>query len=95
MLDVQHSKFGFTKGCIIAVIWLSLSRTFNRGQLNLDGFEFWQPTSQLLALDVCLCDAFSENRFQAKVFKSYWETIGYEANKRLKGTANAWRFQSQ
>ncbi|EOX4130706.1 DUF645 family protein, partial [Vibrio cholerae] len=24
----------------------------NRGQLNLDGFEFWQPTSQLLALDV-------------------------------------------
>ncbi|WP_375804055.1 DUF645 family protein [Plesiomonas shigelloides] len=27
-------------------------------QLNLDRFEFWQPTSQLLALDVCLCDAF-------------------------------------
>ncbi|EGQ7642272.1 DUF645 family protein, partial [Vibrio cholerae] len=26
MLDVQHSKFGFTKGCIIAVIWLCLSR---------------------------------------------------------------------
>ncbi|EQB9045486.1 DUF645 family protein, partial [Vibrio cholerae] len=25
MLDVQHSKFGFIKGCIIAVIWLSLS----------------------------------------------------------------------
>ncbi|WP_411293529.1 DUF645 family protein [Vibrio cholerae] len=22
-------------------------------------FEFWQPTSQLLALDVCLRDAFS------------------------------------
>ncbi|WP_154081048.1 DUF645 family protein, partial [Vibrio cholerae] len=21
LLDVQHSKFGFTKGCIIAVIW--------------------------------------------------------------------------
>ncbi|EMB51811.1 MULTISPECIES: DUF645 family protein, partial [Vibrio] len=21
--------------------------------------EFWQPTSQLLALDVCLCDAFA------------------------------------
>ncbi|ENM2238954.1 DUF645 family protein, partial [Vibrio cholerae] len=20
---------------------------------------FWQPTSQLLALDVCLCDAFA------------------------------------
>ncbi|WP_240183399.1 DUF645 family protein, partial [Vibrio cholerae] len=27
MLDVQHSKFGFTKGCIISVFWLSLSRT--------------------------------------------------------------------
>ncbi|EOG7773799.1 DUF645 family protein, partial [Vibrio cholerae] len=26
LLDVQHSKFGFTKGCIIAVLWLSLSR---------------------------------------------------------------------
>ncbi|MVD55765.1 DUF645 family protein, partial [Vibrio cholerae] len=24
MLDVQHSKFGFTKGCIIAVFLLSL-----------------------------------------------------------------------
>ncbi|WP_417168575.1 DUF645 family protein [Vibrio mimicus] len=31
----------------------------NRGQLNLDRFEFWQPTSQLLALDVCLLDAFA------------------------------------
>ncbi|EIJ0971089.1 DUF645 family protein [Vibrio vulnificus] len=59
MLDVQHSKFGFTKGCIIAVIWLSLSRTLNRGQLSLDGFEFWPSTSQLLALDVCLSDAFA------------------------------------
>ncbi|ENM5883529.1 DUF645 family protein [Vibrio metoecus] len=29
------------KGCIIAVIWFSLSRTLNRGQLNLDRFEFW------------------------------------------------------
>ncbi|WP_185836047.1 DUF645 family protein, partial [Vibrio cholerae] len=25
----------------IAVIWFSLSRTLNRGQLNLDHFEFW------------------------------------------------------
>ncbi|ENM5748161.1 DUF645 family protein [Vibrio mimicus] len=58
-MDVQHSKFGFTKCCIIAVFWLSSSRTLNRGQLNLDRFEFWQPTSQLLALDVCLCDAFA------------------------------------
>ncbi|MDV2398265.1 DUF645 family protein, partial [Vibrio cholerae] len=24
-----------------------------------DRFKFWQPTSQLLALDVCLSDAFS------------------------------------
>ncbi|MDA5315926.1 DUF645 family protein [Vibrio cholerae] len=59
MLDVQQSKFGFTKGCTIAVIWFSLSRTLNRGQLNLDRFKFWQPTSQLLALDVCLLDAFA------------------------------------
>ncbi|KAA1195853.1 DUF645 family protein [Vibrio cholerae] len=59
MLDVQHSKFGFTKGCIVAVFWHSLSRILNRGQLSLDRFEFWQPTSQLLALDVCLCDAFA------------------------------------
>ncbi|KAA1212555.1 DUF645 domain-containing protein [Vibrio cholerae O1 biovar El Tor] len=42
-------KVWFHKGCIIAVIWFSLSRTPNRGQLNLDRFKFWQPTSQLLA----------------------------------------------
>ncbi|EHS4948836.1 DUF645 domain-containing protein [Vibrio metoecus] len=59
MLNVPHDKFGFTKGCIIAVIWFSLSRTLNRGQLSLDRFKFWQPTSQLLALDVCLYDAFA------------------------------------
>ncbi|EGR2450213.1 TPA: DUF645 family protein [Vibrio cholerae] len=59
LLDIPHGKFGFTKGCIIAVILLSLSRTLNRGQLNLDRFRFWQPTSQLLALDVCLRDAFA------------------------------------
>ncbi|EOX1578172.1 DUF645 family protein [Vibrio cholerae] len=47
------------KGSAIAVIWLSWSRTFNRGQLNHDRFEFWLPTSQLLVLDVCLCDAFA------------------------------------
>ncbi|HCJ6812870.1 TPA: DUF645 family protein [Vibrio cholerae] len=57
-LDVQRGQLNFTKGCIIAVILLSLSRTLNRGQLSLDCFEFWQPTSQLLALDVCLSDAF-------------------------------------
>ncbi|WP_217565099.1 DUF645 family protein [Vibrio cholerae] len=56
--DIQHGKFGFTKGSIIAVSLLSLSRTLNRGQLNLDRFEFWLLTSQLLAFDVCLCDAF-------------------------------------
>ncbi|EKF9125260.1 DUF645 family protein [Vibrio cholerae] len=59
MLNVPYGKFGFTKGCIIAVIWFSLSRTLNRGQLSLDRFKFWQPTSQLLALDVCLYDAFA------------------------------------
>ncbi|ELE7615563.1 DUF645 family protein [Vibrio vulnificus] len=59
LLDVQHGKFGFTKGCILAVILLSLSRTLNRGQLSPDRFKFWLLTSQLLALDVCLCDAFA------------------------------------
>ncbi|RNE80507.1 DUF645 family protein [Vibrio cholerae] len=59
LLDVQLDQFGFTKCCIIAVIWFSLSRALNRGQLSLDRFRFWQPASQLLALDVCLCDAFA------------------------------------
>ncbi|EKF9742452.1 DUF645 family protein [Vibrio cholerae] len=59
MLDVPHGKFGFTKGCIIAESVLSLSRTLNRGQLSLERFKFWQLTSQLLALDVCLFDAFA------------------------------------
>ncbi|EOW9466108.1 DUF645 family protein [Vibrio cholerae] len=59
MLDAPHGKFVFTKGCIIAESVLSLSRILNRGQLSLDRFEFWQPTSQLLALDVCLIDAFT------------------------------------
>ncbi|EGR2141733.1 DUF645 family protein [Vibrio cholerae] len=59
MLDVQHSKFCFVNGFIIAEIMLSLSRTLNRGQLNLDRFEFWVPASQLLVLDVCLFDAFA------------------------------------
>ncbi|HGH6016822.1 TPA: DUF645 family protein [Vibrio mimicus] len=59
LLDVQYGQLGFIKGCIIAVIWFSLSRTINRGQLNLDRFEFWLPTSQLLVLDVCLLDAFA------------------------------------
>ncbi|EPM7819374.1 DUF645 family protein, partial [Vibrio cholerae] len=54
LLDAPHGKFGFTKGCIIAESVLSLSRTLNPGQLSLDRFRFWQPTSQLLALDVCL-----------------------------------------
>ncbi|EKF9742443.1 TPA: DUF645 family protein [Vibrio cholerae] len=59
LLDVLHEKFDFTKGCIIAESVLSLSRTLNRGQLNLDHFKFWKTASQLLALDVCLLDAFS------------------------------------
>ncbi|EIJ2221292.1 DUF645 family protein [Vibrio cholerae] len=59
LLDAPLEKFGFTNSCIITEIVLSLSRILNRGQLNLDRFEFWLLTSQLLALDVCLCDAFS------------------------------------
>ncbi|KNH55971.1 hypothetical protein A55_4295 [Vibrio cholerae 1587] len=49
----------FHKGCIIAESVLSLSRILNRGQLSLDRFGFWLPTSQLLVLDVCLSDAFA------------------------------------
>ncbi|EJP6369100.1 DUF645 family protein [Vibrio cholerae] len=59
LFDVQRGQLSFTKYCIIAVIWLSLSRTLNRGQLNLDRFDIWQVTSQLLALDVCMFDAFA------------------------------------
>ncbi|HGS4495414.1 TPA: DUF645 family protein [Vibrio cholerae] len=59
MLDVQHGKFGFTKGCIIALILLYLSRTLNRDQLNHDSFEFWLFASQLLVLVVCLLDTFA------------------------------------
>ncbi|ELF5327040.1 DUF645 family protein [Vibrio cholerae] len=57
--DVQRGQLSFTKGFITTEIMLSLSRTLNRGQLNLDRFEFWLPTSQLLVLDVCLFDAFA------------------------------------
>ncbi|EGR5566925.1 TPA: DUF645 family protein [Vibrio cholerae] len=31
----------------------------NQAQLRHDRFEFWQPASKLLALDVCLFDAFA------------------------------------
>ncbi|WP_050916640.1 DUF645 family protein, partial [Vibrio cholerae] len=48
LLDVQRGQLSFTKYSIITVIWLSLSRILNRGQLSLERFEFWQPTSQLL-----------------------------------------------
>ncbi|EGQ9985000.1 DUF645 family protein [Vibrio cholerae] len=59
LLDVQHGQLGFTNSCIIAESVLSLPRILNRGQLSLDRFKFWQPTSQLLELDVCLLDAFA------------------------------------
>ncbi|EPC4930580.1 DUF645 family protein [Vibrio cholerae] len=41
VVGYSTQKVWFHKGCIIAVILLSLSRTLNRGQLNLDRFEFW------------------------------------------------------
>ncbi|EJL6758986.1 DUF645 family protein [Vibrio cholerae] len=40
LLDVPLGKFGFTKGCIIAVIWLSLSRTLNVANLTLIVLSF-------------------------------------------------------
>ncbi|HAS3395650.1 TPA: DUF645 family protein, partial [Vibrio cholerae] len=38
MLGVQRGQLSLTKGSIIAVIWFSLSRTINCGQLNLECF---------------------------------------------------------
>ncbi|ELF6907167.1 DUF645 family protein, partial [Vibrio cholerae] len=35
LLDAQRGQLSFTKYSIITVIWLSLSRTLNPGQLNL------------------------------------------------------------
>ncbi|EJL6420795.1 DUF645 family protein, partial [Vibrio cholerae] len=58
---------------IIAVIWLSLSRTLNRGQLSLERFKFWQPTSQLLVLDVCLLDALRKITFKQRCLKVIWK----------------------
>ncbi|HGS4445665.1 TPA: DUF645 family protein [Vibrio cholerae] len=56
-LDVQHWRLGFTNGS--SSLKLCFSRILKCGQLNLECFEFWLPTSQLLALDVCLPDAFA------------------------------------
>ncbi|MEF3023215.1 DUF645 family protein [Vibrio mimicus] len=44
---------------MIAEIVFSLSWILNRGQLNLDRFKFWLPTSQLFGVDVCLSNAFA------------------------------------
>ncbi|EJH59825.1 putative membrane protein [Vibrio cholerae HE-25] len=38
--DIQHGKFGFTKGSIIAVIWFSLSRTLTVANLTLIVLSF-------------------------------------------------------
>ncbi|ENM5744023.1 DUF645 family protein [Vibrio metoecus] len=59
MSDVQLGQFSFTKGFFIAEIMHSLSPTFNRGQINLDRFKYRLPTSKLLALVVCLFEAFA------------------------------------
>ncbi|ENM5740379.1 DUF645 family protein [Vibrio mimicus] len=59
LLDVKYGQLSFTKDCNFIVSVLSWSRTLNRGQLNLDRFEFWSPTSQLWVLDVCLFDALA------------------------------------
>ncbi|HGS4819532.1 TPA: DUF645 family protein [Vibrio cholerae] len=52
--DVQHGQFSFTNGFITAEITLSLSRTLNRGQLNLDFgsqlHSFWRWTCVCLML---------------------------------------------
>ncbi|EKF9492203.1 DUF645 family protein [Vibrio cholerae] len=55
----QHSQLSFTKATSSLCSGFLCRGLLNRGQLNYDRFEFWLPTSQLLALDVCLSDAFS------------------------------------
>ncbi|EGQ8391449.1 TPA: DUF645 family protein [Vibrio cholerae] len=42
------------------------------GQLNLDRYKFWQLTSQLLALEVCLSDALRKMHFKQMCLKSHW-----------------------
>ncbi|EGR2831781.1 TPA: DUF645 family protein [Vibrio cholerae] len=69
--DVQHGQLSFTKGFIIAEIMHSLSWTLNRAQLSLGRFAFWSPTSQLLALDVCLRDALRKITFKNMCLKNY------------------------
>ncbi|MCX9546349.1 DUF645 family protein [Vibrio cholerae] len=54
VVGCSHGQLSFTKGFITAEIMLSLSRTLNHGQLNLERFEFWQPTSQLWRW-MCVC----------------------------------------
>ncbi|ENM5888432.1 DUF645 family protein [Vibrio mimicus] len=47
-------------------------------------FEFWQPTSHLLALGLCLLDALRKIAFKQMCLKNHFETISYEANKAFK-----------
>ncbi|EHP5030982.1 DUF645 family protein [Vibrio cholerae] len=47
--DAPHGKFSITKAASSLKLFFLC-----RGLLT-----FWQPTSQLLALDVCLRDAFA------------------------------------
>nr|WP_238529391.1 DUF645 family protein [Vibrio mimicus] len=74
---------------------LSLSRTLNRGQLNLECFEFWQPTSQLWRWP-CVClmllRKMTFKKMCLKIIVKQWATKLTNASR---GTVNAWRFQSQ
>ncbi|EGQ7691962.1 DUF645 family protein [Vibrio cholerae] len=56
-MDAQHWKFGFTRHHCCERAFFFVDSVSD--QLNLDRFEFWLPTSQLLALDVCLFHVFA------------------------------------
>ncbi|MBE3659185.1 hypothetical protein BOO92_21265 [Vibrio navarrensis] len=47
-------------------------------------FEFWLPTSHLLALGLCLLDALRKIAFKQMCLKNHFETISYKANKAFK-----------
>ncbi|TQP42023.1 DUF645 family protein [Vibrio cholerae] len=84
LLDVQRGQLGFTKGCIVAEIVLSLLEIRLLANLTLNAMSFgsllhsfWRWT--------CVCSMhLCKIIFKQMCLKSHCETIGYEANKRLK-----------
>ncbi|TXX58142.1 DUF645 family protein [Vibrio cholerae] len=57
-MNVQFGQLGFTKATSSLKSCFFVGNAVS-GQFNLERCKFWQLTSQLLALDVCLSDAFA------------------------------------